>query len=83
MLSWGKKIEHYDIRFGIIAIGKGYITYDEFVEALKIQVREYVKMGRYSAIGTILLHLDKMSARQIHEVLKTVFEPHDPGIERI
>ena len=83
MLFPGRKIEHYDKRFGIIAIEKGYITSDEFVEALKIQIAEDFEMGRHSPIGRILLNLDKMSARQIHEVLKAVFEGRNAWKGRI
>ena len=33
-------IEHFEKQFGIIAIEKGYITSDNLIESLKIQVEE-------------------------------------------
>jgi hypothetical protein len=33
-------IEHYEKRFGIIAIEKGFISPDELIEALTVQVQE-------------------------------------------
>ena len=69
-----EKMEHYEKRFGIIAIEKGFITPDELINALAIQVQEDVENGTHRQIGEILLDQDIMSANQIEEVVKMIFE---------
>ena len=68
------KIKLYEKRFGNIAIEKGFITSDQLVNALNIQVQEEVDSGRRSLIGQILLELNLMSAGQIKEVLSELFK---------
>ena len=72
-----KGIEHYEKRFGIIAIEKGFITPDELIKALTIQVREDIEHGTHRQIGEILLDQDIMSANQIEEVVKVILQ--DPS----
>jgi hypothetical protein len=67
------KIAQYDKRFGLIAIEKGFITDDDLIKALIIQVKEENENGRHRLIGEILLDMDVMSDRQIEEVLMEIF----------
>lgn len=67
------KIEHYEKQFGIIAIEKGFITSDELIEALKIQVKEDIEYETHRLIGEILLDQNFITAQQIQEVLNTIF----------
>lgn len=67
------KIEHYEKRFGLIAIEKGFISPDQLVDALRIQVNEDIKHGTHRKTGEILLDLDIMNANQVEEVVKTMF----------
>ena len=69
-----RKIEHYEKRFGIIAIEKGFITKDELIDALRIQVKEDIKKGTHRLMGEILASQDKMTARQIEDVLAELFK---------
>jgi len=69
-----KKTEHLEKRFGIISIEKGFITPEEFIEAMKIQVWEDIQLGTHRLIGQILLNLDKMTTTQVEDVLKTLFQ---------
>lgn len=69
-----KKIEHYEKRFGVIAIEKGFITAQDLFQVLKIQVEEDMKSGTHRLTGEILLEQDKMAADQITEVLKNLFQ---------
>lgn len=73
MLAQTKKIDFYERRFGVIAVAKGYVTAQEIIEALTIQVREDIEVGTHRLIGEILMDRDVMSADQIEEVLKAVF----------
>ena len=67
------KIEHYEKQFGIIAIEKGFLTPDELIEALKIQVEEDIKYETHRLIGEILLDRNYVTVQQIQEVLNTIF----------
>ncbi len=73
MVKTTAKIEHYEKRFGIVAIEKGFISPEDLIEALKIQVSEEIDIGKYRFFGTILLRQDKITARQIDDVVKTLF----------
>jgi K+ transporter len=68
------KIEHYEKRFGIVAIEKGFISSEDLIEALKVQVGEEIEIGKHRLLGAILLYQDKITARQIDDVVKTLFK---------
>ncbi len=67
-----RKVEVYEKRFGIIAIEKGFITPDELIDGLKVQVREDIEKGTHRLIGTILFDRDIMTDIQIDEVLEVL-----------
>ena len=67
-------IEHYEKRFGVLAIEKGFITPDELFEALRVQVQDEIEKGTHRLIGEILLDRNSMTPAQIDEVLKLIFE---------
>ena len=69
-----RKIEHYEKQFGIIAIEKGFITSNELIEALKIQVEEDIEYKTHRLIGEILFDKGYINAIQIQEVLNTIFK---------
>lgn len=68
------KIEHYEKQFGIIAIERGFITADELIEALKIQVEEDIKFETHRLIGEILLENNSITVKQIQKVLDVIFK---------
>ena len=68
------KIEHYEKQFGIIAIEKGFISSDDLIGALKIQVEEDIEYKTHRLIGEILMDNDLITASQIQEVLDTLFK---------
>jgi K+ transporter len=74
MVKTTTKIEHYEKRFGIVAIEKGFISSEELIEALKVQVGEEIEIGKHRLLGEILLYQDRITARQIDEVVKTLFK---------
>ncbi len=63
-------IEHREKRFGIIAIEKGYITPDKFIDALRVQVQEDIEYGSHRLIGEILVAQGTMTVAQVDHVLK-------------
>ena len=69
-----KKIEHYEKRFGLIAVEKGFITSDELIKALTVQVREDIEQGTHRQLGQILLEQDNISPNQIEAVVKAIFQ---------
>lgn len=67
------KIEHYEKQFGIIAIEKGFITADNLIETLKIQVEEEIQYKTHRLIGEILLDKGYINPTQIQEILDSIF----------
>jgi hypothetical protein len=63
----GKIIE---TRFGIKAVEKGFITPEQLIEALRIQVMGDVERKQHKLIGTILLEMGLMTSEQIEEVVR-------------
>ena len=68
------KIEHYEKQFGIIAIERGFISSDDLIKALKIQVEEDIKYETHRLIGEILLENNCITVKQIQEVLDVIFK---------
>ena len=68
------RIEHFEKQFGIIAIEKGFITSDNLIEALKIQVEEDIDYKTHRLIGEILMERDFINAAQIQDVLNDIFK---------
>ena len=64
--------EHLEKRFGVIAIEKGYVSAEQFVEALKIQVMDDINKGKHRLIGRILMEQGIMTLEQIDQVLEVI-----------
>ncbi len=67
------RIEHFEKQFGIIAIEKGFITAENLIDALRIQVKEDVQYKTHRLIGEILMDENYITADQIQEVLNSIF----------
>ena len=65
-------IEKLDNRFGTTAVGKGFITSHQLVEALEIQSRESLVGEKRRLIGEILFGLGLVSLPQIEEILASM-----------
>lgn len=61
-----------DQRFGALAVAKGFITSDQLVEAIKIQVIENLKQSKHRLIGEILQECGYLTAVQTVEVLNSM-----------
>jgi hypothetical protein len=64
--------EHLEKRFGILAVEKGFITADQVIEALRIQVMEDIEKGKHRLIGRILLEQGLITLSQIEELLDSL-----------
>ena len=70
-------IEQLEKRFGTVAAEKGFITKDELIEAMNIQVKEDIEGKKHRLIGTILFDLGAITLQQVDEVLKSMGIPTD------
>ncbi|MFC1839523.1 hypothetical protein ACFL1N_08080 [Thermodesulfobacteriota bacterium] len=62
--------EDNEMRFGIIAVEKEFVTADQVVDALEIQVKEDLSSGKHQRIGMILLEQGHITLPQVNEVLQ-------------
>jgi hypothetical protein len=64
-------------RFGVTAVKKGFITSEQLVEALAIQVAEDISIGDHDLIGKILFEQGLITSAQIDEALNSMVEVPD------
>jgi hypothetical protein len=57
------------LRFGIVAVGKEFITVGQLLEAMAVQIEEDVGRKEHRPIGEILLSMGYMNPPQVKEVL--------------
>ena len=65
-------IEHYEKRFGICAVEKGYIIADDLVQALITQVSEDIRKVPHRLLGEIFIAMGVMTAPQVEDVLNSI-----------
>ncbi len=73
LLDKPNKIEHYEKRFGIISIDKGFITAEDLVKGLTVQVGEDARKIPHRLLGEIFFAMGLMTDKQIDEVLGSIF----------
>jgi hypothetical protein len=61
-----------DKRFGAVAIEKGFITLENLIEAMKIQIFENLQGIDHRLIGQVLWEEGYIKTEQINEVLKSM-----------
>jgi hypothetical protein len=61
-----------DKRFGAMAIDKGFITLENLIEAMKIQIQENLDGSNHRLIGQILWEKGYIRTEQINEVLESM-----------
>jgi len=64
--------QHLEKRFGVLAVEKGFITADQVIKALRIQVMEDLEKGKHRLIARILLEQGLITLSQIDEVLRSM-----------
>ena len=67
-------IEYYEKLFVIISMEKEFITSDDVINALMIQVKKHAENGKQQFIREIFLDKDIMSIKQIIEVCDIIFK---------
>lgn len=67
----------FEKRFCAIAVEKGFVTVEEVVEAMRIQVMEELEKEKHRLIGEILVEKGFMARHQIEKVLKSMGIPTD------
>lgn len=63
-----------EVRFGKVAIDKGFITMEQMLNAIEVQVRENIAFGTHRKIGMILMQEGHITIAQIEKVLEVVGE---------
>ena len=63
------RTEERQLRFGVVAVEKGFVTPDQLFEALKVQVREDLEGEAHRLVGGILLEQGAITPEQKEEVL--------------
>jgi len=61
-----------DKRFGAIAIQKGFITLEQLLDAMKVQIVEDLEDAEHRLVGQILWERGYISTEQIKEVLESM-----------
>ena len=64
--------KHFNKRFGIIAVDKGYINEDQLIKAMKIQAKENVMEGKHRLLGQVLIEEEILTTEQVDEILDTM-----------
>jgi hypothetical protein len=63
--------QNFKKRFGTVAVEKGFITLDQLLDAINIQIMENVEVeDQHRFIGTILFEQGLITTPQIDDVLK-------------
>jgi hypothetical protein len=75
------ELEHYEKRFGIIAVEKGFITPEDLVGVLRVQVIEDIRAGNHRLMGEIMMDRNLMNPGQVEEVLTYLFRSGSANIE--
>jgi hypothetical protein len=65
-------IGKFDKRFGMLAIKKGYIAFEQAYEALVTQVSEELEKAKRRPIGEILFEKGYMTTTQVDGVLRSM-----------
>jgi len=63
-----------EVRFGKVAIDKGFITMEQMLYAIEVQVKENIAFGTHRKIGMILLEEGHITMDQIDDVLEVLGE---------
>ena len=68
-----------ETRFGVVAVDRGFISAEQLIEALRVQVVEDIEQNEHRLIGTILLDMGLITNEQIDEVVKELMKKRRSG----
>jgi len=57
-------------RFGMIAMSKGFISFEQLMKAMAIQIKDEIEIERHTTIGKILMDQGLLEKTQVDEVVK-------------
>jgi hypothetical protein len=66
------RTEKREMRFGVVAVEKGFVTPDQLFEALKVQVQEDLESETHRLVGEILVEQGAITPEQRDEVLEVL-----------
>ena len=64
-----------DLRFGVVAVQKKFVTPDQVIDAMTVQIRKEMDKGKRKLIGDILVEMEYMTLSQKKEVLEDTRKP--------
>ena len=64
--------ERFESQFGTLAVEKGFITLDQLIDAIQMQLQENIESGNCRFIGSILFDHKLITIPQIDSVLSTL-----------
>lgn len=62
----------FEPRFGEAAVSRGYLTVEQLIKAMSVQVREEVMNGRHRLLGEIVAELGFMDDDEVKKVLRDI-----------
>ena len=62
--------EQFEKRFGTAAVEQGFVTQEQLVEAMGLQVKENLEKKKHKFIGQILVDMGYMTRSQLKEMLR-------------
>jgi hypothetical protein len=65
-------LEGQEKRFGVIPVGKGFVTKGQVLEALTIQVEEDLSGKTHTLTGNILMKLGYLTHEELDDILATL-----------
>ena len=65
-------------RFGFLGVRKNFVTPDQIIEALEIQLEENQSENKHRLIGEIMVDKGFMNPAQVNEILKEMTRPDAP-----
>jgi hypothetical protein len=65
----------FEPRFGETAVSRGYLTVEQLIRAMSLQVREEVLNGRHRLLGEILAELGYMDVDEVKQILEDLRAP--------
>jgi hypothetical protein len=59
----------FERRFGDVAISKGFITLEQLIDAMTVQVKDEATKGIHRLLGEILIEMDVLNVSQVEKIL--------------
>jgi hypothetical protein len=70
--------EPSEVRFGVLAVKMGFVSPDQTVKAMDVQVREDLSTGGHRPLGAILLDLGFITQIQLDKLSSCLTPKQDP-----